>query len=146
MVFEHLMRCMTIQVSAELRITGKDYCKITLQVEMSRNGGASVVWKVRSVAYFPKVPGKSNMNLIIILDASCFRRKVNSKKSERQLEREEAYRVQQAVIARRKNNSWQKVINFPCLSFKRQNVSFLLGLCSNEGFVLRDVTLPNEIL
>ena len=33
----------------------------------------------------------------------------NDKKSERQLEREEAFRVQQAVVARRKNNSWQKV-------------------------------------
>lgn len=30
-------------------------------------------------------------------------------KSEKELEKEEAYRVQQEVLARRRNNSWQKV-------------------------------------
>jgi len=37
----------------------------------------------------------------------CFRKK--NEKSQRELDKEEAYRVQQGVLARRKNNSWQKV-------------------------------------
>jgi len=36
-----------------------------------------------------------------------FGRKKNEK-SQRELDKEEAYRVQQGVLARRKNNSWQK--------------------------------------
>lgn len=38
-----------------------------------------------------------------------FGKKKNGEKSQRELENEEQYRLQQEVLNRRKNNSWQKV-------------------------------------
>ena len=73
-----------------------------------------------------------------------FGKKKSSEKTEKELEKEEQYRVQQEVLARRKNDSWQKdVITRRAKASRYLNDPAFKKICDAEN---REKFLANKAL